>query len=292
MMLRHLIALLVITAAVISPKKAAAQTGSIMLTDEQSAYGASFLQQPAGQAGVILSNGCGSTSLTGRRAYLVRESVVYWGVRSDCIRVIVNHRSTVADEQIVPTYLGVQVVGFYVDPPRTSIVLRRAGAFVRNGKTLPPWDDQQFSPAELDGETWDNLSGGTSVEALDAKVGLWHGTPAGGRHDSWDDRYKFQTSHNYDARLNVKYKSLDNRLIRFTPYSSNGSPNDGPVGFDVHQRGARAVAIRVFSPVNADYDRSFVIVYETDPKAVAQLVNAQVVQAGFLFDLLNWPSRW
>jgi hypothetical protein len=275
----------IILAAIIatSPNTTRAQSSATNLFDEQTTYGNDFLKQPSTQAGVIIKNGCSGENLTGRRSYLVRSGAIYWGLNAECIRVIVNHRAT--DASPIPTYLGVQIVGFYDDVQSSSITLRRNGTFVRDGKVLPQYDDKTLLPEQLNQDTWDNLQSGT-LQSVDEKVGTWHGTPQGGIHNSWDERYRFRTGRGYDARLQLKYKALDNRLIRFTPYAADGSPKEGPVGFNVNRRGSSAVVVRIFSPSNADYDRNFALIYESDPAKVAKLVNNQIVEAGFGF------SRW
>jgi hypothetical protein len=282
--MRFLLGIFLTAIIVTSPSTTRAQFGAINLFNEQTTYGSDFLKQPPTQAGVIVNNGCSAQNLTGRRSYLVKSGAIYWGLNAECIRVIVNHRAT--DDSPAPTYLGVQIVGFYIDPQNTAITLRRKGTFVRDGKILPQYDDKTFLPDQLDQDTWDNLHSTGTLQSVDEKVGTWHGTPQGGIHNSWDDRFRFRTGRGYDAQLQLKYKALDNRLIRFTPYPANGSPQDGPVGFNVNRRGTSAVVVRIFSPSNADYDRSFALVYESDPAKVAKLVNNQIVEAGFGF------SRW
>ncbi|EHR04245.1 hypothetical protein [Bradyrhizobium sp. WSM471] len=285
--MRFLLRAFLIVAAVCVSDAVHAQYGAAFVFNEQSTYGSEFLRQPAAQSGLIVKSGCGTTSLTGRRSYLVKSGAIYWGLADECVRVIVNHRATDTDTA-VPTYLGVQVIGFYDDPQSSSIVLRRKGAFVRDGKILPPYDDKSLSSDELDHDTWDSLHTDGTLQNVDDKVGKWHGTPQGGIHDSWDDRRWFRTSRAYDPQLQVKYKTLDNRLIRFTPYPANGSPQDGPLSFNVNRRGARVVVVRVFSPSNADYENNFALVYESDPDRVAQLVNnIQVVQAGLLWRIFR-----
>jgi hypothetical protein len=279
---------IILAAAALGGGTASAQSGAINLFEEQSTYGNDFLNQPATQAGVVVKNGCGGAKLTGRRSYLVRNTAIYWGLSEECIRVIVNHRATDPSPTQTPTYLGVQVIGFYDNPQTTSIILRRNGTFVRDGKILPPYDDKIFAADELSHDTWDALHTTGTMQAVDEKTGTWHGTPQGGIHNSWDDRRWFRTGRAYDAQLQVTQKALDNRLIRFTPYQMTESPKDGPVGFNVNRRGARAVVVRVFSPSNADYDRSFAVIYESDPAKVARLVNTQIVQAGFGFWRLFW----
>jgi hypothetical protein len=274
-------AILVATAICGGPNAGHSQTGTINLYAETSTYGNDFLNQPATQIGVVAKNGCGAGKLTGRRSYLMRSYTIYWGLSEECVRIVVNHRAT--DPSPIPTYLGVQVIGLYDTPQSTSIILRRKGTFVRDGKTLPQYDDKALSSDELNQDAWDNLHTSGTLQAVDQRVGTWHGTPQGGIHSSWDDRRWFRTGRAYDAQFQLKNKALDNRLIRFTPYPPNESPQDGPVGFDLNRRGARAVVVRVFSPSNADYDRSFALVYESDPAKVSQIVNSQVVQAGFGF---------
>ena len=261
---------------------AQAQIGAVKLASEESTYGDHFLEQPAAQAGLIVRNGCvNSQSLAGRTSYLVRTGVIYWNVNTECVRLVVNHRATEAHPN--PTYLGVQVIGFYDDPPPSSVILRRTGTFVRDGKPLPDYDDRAFSSDQLDQDSWDALHTNGSLDAVDQKVGTWHGTPLGGNRSSWEDRYWFRRDRAYDAQIKLKNRTLDNRLIRFTPYPSDRRPKKGPVGFNINRRGARVVVVRIFSPSNADYDQSFALVYETDPKIVATLVNRQIVQSGFSF---------
>jgi hypothetical protein len=198
---------------------------------------------------------------------------------AECIRVVVNHRAS--EDTSKPTYLGVQVIGFYDERPSTSIILRRNGVFTRDGKALPAYDDRLFSTDQIDHDSWDSLHGNGTLAAVDDKVGTWHGTPQDGVRSSWDDRYWFRRGRAYDSQISLQNRALDNRLIRFTPYSPDGSPRGALVGFNVNRRGARAVVVRIFSPSNADYDRSFALIYESDPKIVASLVNRQVVQSGF-----------
>jgi hypothetical protein len=195
--------------------------------------------------------------------------------------VVVNHRATDSSPTPIPTYLGVQVIGFFDNSQSTSIILRRMGTFVRDGKVLSQYYDKGFASDELNQAAWDTLHSNDNLQAVDEKVGTWHGTPQGGIHNSWDDRRWFRSGRAYDAQLQLKFKALDNRLIRFTPYPIAGSPQTGPLGFNINRRGARVVVVRVFSPSNADYDRSFALVYESNPARVSQLVNSQIVQAGF-----------
>jgi len=197
------------------------------------------------------------------------------------VRVIINHRAI--DASPIPTYLGIQVIGFYDTPQTTSIILRRTGTFMRDGKALPQYDDKTFSSDVLGQDAWDELHTTGTLQSVDDIAGRWHGTPKDGIHNSWDDRYWFRTGRAYDAQLSMRNKTLDNRLIRFTPYPADGSPQDGPVGFNVNRRGAHAVVIRLFSPSNADYGQSFALVYESDPAKVATLVNSQIVLAGYGF---------
>jgi hypothetical protein len=261
---------------------AQAQVGAIKLSSEESTYGDHFFEQPAAQIGLVTRNACTiERSLAGRVSYLVKTGVIYWGLSAECIRVVVNHRAT--EDLSKPTYLGIQVIGFYDDRPPTSIILRRKGVFVRDGKVLPPYDDRLLSVDELDQDSWDSLHTSGTLAEVDEKVGTWHGTPQDGNHSSWDDRYWFRRGRAYDSQISLQNRTIDNRLIRFTPYSADGSPKEGPVGFNINRRGARAVVVRVFSPSNADYDRSFALIYESDPKIVASLVNRQVVESGFPF---------
>jgi hypothetical protein len=281
--MRFIFGIILVLVTACNPVPTHAQSGAINLFDEASTYGNDFLNQPATQAGVVVKNGCSAGKLTGRRSYIIKSYVIYWGLSEECVRVVVNHRATDPSPTPASTYLGVQVIGFYDVPQSTSIILRRKGTFVRDGKVLPPYDDKALSSDELDHDTWDTLNSSGTLQAVDEKVGTWHGTPQGGTHNSWDDRRWFRTGRTYDAQLQVKSKALDNRLIRFTPYPMTESPQDGPLGFNVNRRGARAVVVRVFSPSNADYDRSFALIYESDPAKVSQLVNRQIVQAGFGF---------
>lgn len=258
---------------------AEAQIGAISVGSEEASYGDKFLEQPAAQVGLIVKNGCiDNPGLAGRTSYLVRTGAIYWNVNAECIRLVINHRAAGPNPE--PTYLGVQVIGFYDDPPSESVVLRRIGTFVRDGKTLPSYDDRLFSNDQLDHDAWDTLHTIGTLEAVDQKVGMWHGTPLGGNRSSWEDRTWFRRGRGYDAQITLQHRKLDNRLIRFTPYSDR-RPKDGPLGFNINRRGARAVVVRVFSPSNADYDQSFALVYESDPKVVATLVNRQVVQRAF-----------
>jgi len=286
--MRFAAGMVLIAALACSPSTSNAQSSTINLFDEQSTYGNDFLTQPATQVGVVVKNGCSAKKLTGRRSYVVKSYAIYWGLSEECVRVIVNHRATDASPTQTPTYLGVQVIGFYDNPQPTSIVLRRSGTFVRDGKVLPQYDDKTLLSDQLDLDTWDALHTTGTLQDVDEKVGLWHGTPQDGIHNSWDDRRWFRTGRAYDAQMQLKYKSLDNRLIRFTPYPMDDSPKDGPVGFNVYRRGVRALVVRVFSPSNADYDRSFALIYESDPTKVARLVNSQIVQAGFGFGFGFW----
>jgi hypothetical protein len=261
---------------------AQAQSGAIKLGSEEATYGDHFFEQPATQVGLVVKNACTiGQSLAGRYAYLVKTGVIYWGLGAECIRIVVNHRAT--EETPKPTYLGVQVIGFYDDRPATSVILRRKGIFTRDGKVLPVYDDRLFSTDELDHDSWDSLHANGTLAAVDEKVGMWHGTPQDGNRSSWDDRSWFRRGRAYDSQILLQNRALDNRLIRFTPYPQGLSPKEGPVGFNINRRGARAVVVRIFSPSNADYDRSFALIYESDPKIVASIVNRQVVQSGFLF---------
>jgi hypothetical protein len=259
---------------------ARAQSGAVKLTSEESTYAEHFLEQPSAQVGLIVRNGCsGSQGLSGRTSYLVRTGVIYWSVNAECVRLVINHRATEAHPN--PTYLGVQVIGFYDDPPSASIILRRSGTFVRDAKQLQDYDDRIFSSDQLNHDSWDSLHTNGTLDAVDQKVGTWHGTPLGGNRSSWEDRSWFRRGRSYDAQITLQNRTLDNRLIRFTPYAADGWPKEGPLGFNINRRGARVVVVRVFSPSNADYDRSFALVYESDPKIVATVVNRQVVQSGF-----------
>jgi hypothetical protein len=274
----------VILAALVSVvvHPAQAQSGAIKIWSEEATYGNHFFEQPATQIGVVVKNGCTiQQNLAGRYAYLVKTGVIYWGLGAECIRVVVNHRAT--DDEQRPTYLGVQVIGFYDDRPAISVILRRKGVFTRDGKALPDYDDRMFPADELDHDSWDSLHTNGTLTAVDEKIGMWHGTPQDGDRSSWEDRSWFRRGRAYDSQMSLQNRTLDNRLIRFTPYNQDGSPKDGPVGFNINRRGARAVVVRIFSPSNADYDRSFALIYESDPKIVASLVNRQVVQSGFLF---------
>lgn len=275
-----LAALVLVMGATCAGTVSRAQDGATKLQDEAYAFGFGFLGQPAGRVGVIIDEACDETDLTGRRAYLVQDAQIYWGLKPNCVRVIVNHRST--SEKVDYSYLGVQVVGFFSDPPPTSILLRRSGPFLRDQKALPDWDDKNLSSDELGHDMWDSLNGSGQLSELDTKLsGKWYGIPKDGHSDAWDDRYKFRSKSVSTTMLTLTHKTLDNRLIRFSPYPAKGKPSDGPIGFYLGRRGARAVAVRVFSPVSGDFDHNFVLVFETNPTVVGQLVKRQVVQSGF-----------
>lgn len=275
------LAISIVLASICIVNAARGQSGATYIFEEQTTDGRGFLQQPATQAGLVVRNGCSTGSVARGRTYLVKSGNIYWGLSMECVRVIINHRAT--DASSIPTYLGVQVIGFYDTPQNTSITLRRTGTFVRDGKALPQYDDKTLSSDILSQDTWDELHSTGTLQSVDNITGPWHGTPKDGIHNSWDDRYWFRTGRAYDAQLSIKYKTLDNRLIRFTPYPADGSPQDGPVGFNINRRGAHAVVVRLFSPSNADYGQSFALVYESDPAKVATLVNSQIVLAGYGF---------
>jgi hypothetical protein len=275
--MRLMISIIFASACVLNA--AHAQSGAVYVFEEQSTDGKGFLQQPATQAGLVVKNACTSGSVVRGRTYLVKSSRIYWGLNTECVRVIINHRAI--DASAIPSYLGVQVIGFYDKPQTNSITLRRTGTFARDGKDLPQYADKTFSSDVLGQDAWDELHSTGTLQSADEVTGRWHGTPKDGISNSWDDRYWFRTGRAYDAQLSMKYKALDNRLIRFTPYPADGSPQDGPVGFNINRRGAHAVVVRLFSPSNADYGQSFALVYESDPAKVATLVNGQIALAGY-----------
>ena len=163
--MRFIFGIILIVAVAGSPGKSNAQTGTINVFAEESTYGNDFLNQPATQTGLVVKNGCGGGKLTGRRSYLVKSYGIYWGLSEECVRVVVNHRATDPSPTQTPTYLGVQVIGFYDSPQSTSIVLRRNGTFVRNGKNLPQYDDKAFA-SDIDHECGDTDSTGITLPTL------------------------------------------------------------------------------------------------------------------------------
>src|SRR5262245_35797022 len=122
-----LVRLVVVNVWALTCAGATAQMVATHIQDEQSTYGGkNFLSQPAGSVGLV-PNGCrASAHLTGTRAYLVKSTTIYWGVTSDCVRVVVNHLRVV-EGPALPTYLGVQIVGLYDHAQDLSVVLRRKG---------------------------------------------------------------------------------------------------------------------------------------------------------------------
>ena len=168
---------------------------------------ARFRKQPAAQVGLVVRNGCTiDRNLAGRVSYLVKTGVIYWGLDAECIRVVVNHRAS--EDTSKPTYLGVQVIGFYDERPSTSIILRRNGVFTRDGKALPAYDDRLFSTDQIDHDSWDSLHGNGTLAAVDDKVGTWHGTPQDGVRSSWDDRYWFRRGRAYDSQISLQNRAL------------------------------------------------------------------------------------
>jgi hypothetical protein len=270
---------------IFSTQSVLAQTSAVYYSSEDSTYAESFYEQRAGTVG-ILSGVCGTrNSLTGRRPYLVKNGQIYWGLKADCVRVIVNHQSTAAGDPS-PTYLGVQIIGYYDTPQATAVILRRVGKFKRAGSTLPEFPDQELPPERLSQEqfnTWHQAPDGPAADKaladFDDRVRIaWHGTPENGSQDSWNQRFWFSKNTAYDARIAPRYKVLENRLIRFTPYPTNGRPKDGPLNFDVNRKGAAVAVIRVFSPSNSDLDGNFALVYTTNAEMVAKIVNVQVAR--------------
>ena len=139
--MRLMISIIFASACVLNA--AHAQSGAVYVFEEQSTDGKGFLQQPATQAGLVVKNACTSGSVVRGRTYLVKSSIIYWGLNTECVRVIINHRAI--DASAIPSYLGVQVIGFYDKPQTNSITLRRTGTFARDGKDLPQYADKTFS---------------------------------------------------------------------------------------------------------------------------------------------------
>lgn len=253
-------------------------------SDEESTFGANgFLQQPSGTIGVTK---CGTPALlTATRTYLLKDYNAYWGFVSECLRVVINHRSnrSPSDPPEIPSYLGVQIIAFYDQTPDNAVVLKRVGNFSPNG--APPYAsfaDRSFVSQELSQQEFNDYHNTAQGEAADkalkefhGRVGVWHGIPQGGIHNSWDERYRFRDTRTYDTRLAPQFKTLENRLVKFTPYLTQGAPNDGPLTFNFNRRGAKAVAVKVFSPANADIEHSFLILYTNDQRTVSQVLNSE-----------------
>lgn len=270
-----------------NPTLHAQETMAMHYASASSEFGRRFLDLPAGAIGLVSTNGCAAEpSLAGSRVYLM-ENPIYWGVTDTCIRIVLNHRGPAAMN--LPSYVGVQIVGFYADEQDSTVVLKREGTFIRSGRILRLMEDQLLTKGEMRIEDFDRIHGAPyagpedSARALsnfDARSGVeWHGTPEGGSHDSWDERQRFVSPK--FQQINLKERVLENRLYRFIPYGVDSRPSTGPFKFDVRRKGALAIAIKVFSPVSSDYGGQFAIIFSRNRDQVAKLLNTQLAGRGF-----------
>jgi hypothetical protein len=299
--MRHAYKLLL--AATLFSEGAHAQTQAIEIAREAQSWGTDFLSQPPGTVGLIARNGCEKSTLEplepvqlrGKRIYLVKNGAVYFGLTADCLLIIVNHRTVDESVESSPSYLGIQVIGFYENNQDRSMIMRRKGAFTRDGVSLTPLPGKPVYSEQLSIDRFNELhkspNGAVADKALselDEKIGTrWHGVPADGTDNSWSDRHWFHENEVYDNQIQLKYKVLDNRLIRFKPYSLSKGPKEGPLPFTFGKNGARASVVRVFSPSNPDIDRSFTIIHETDPRRAQEIANIRILASWFNF----WPFR-
>lgn len=278
------LAIFTVLAALLSPGSTLAQEEGALsgrvtnLTNHRGRY---FLQTSPGTVGITLSKSC-RPDIDGLRVYLPRDGGVYWGAGDVCVRIVVNHKSVDIDKP-PPSYLLFQIVGYYDVQPETNLVLQRTGAFTRGSQLLPPREDRSFHSKRFSLFDFDSTHVSPTgkptptVEHSDELLGFrWHGAPADGKHNSWDERWRFTSETQADATLNLKLKALDNRLHRFTAYS--GEPSDGPVGTNVKFKAARAMSIKVFSPYSSEYSSSFTIISSDRIADIRRITTLQMAE--------------
>jgi len=281
---RYLIPLVAVLAVKLVCAPAVAQDLPPQLREIEYKYQQGFLETLPGTIGVPAPNGCTARpQLTGRYIYLVKNQLIYWGTEDDCVRVVINHQAN--NPYRGASYLGVQVIGFYERPRSETLVLRRDGIFVRNNTESIVFNDKTYYPDQITQEEFDRFhsarDGADADRALaefegKTKTGvMWHATPKGGTHNSWDDRRRFRMSNSYEGQLNLRHRVLENRLIAFTPYQVGADgrrSEDAPRFVDIHRSGAKAIAVRIFSPYSYDYGGEFALIFSTKKTVVANLM--------------------
>jgi hypothetical protein len=286
---------IILSILLLATTEAPAQDSSVMpLTSEEHVSGPLFLSktQP-GTIGVVSPQGCtAGSSLSGKNVHLIHEQM-YWHFPDQCVRIVLNHRGLAASN--MPTFVGVRVVGFFKEAQENTVVLRRAGRFTRSdGTKLPEMRDKEITGNQMTLNRFDEIHEPTAFDSQQylksfiAESGVeWHGIPEGGSDNTWDYRGRFRSSTTFDTQLNLRYKVLDNRLMKIVPFPVNGKPPEGgPFPIDIRRSGtADAIVVRVFSPAGADFGGQFALIYSTDKNYVSSLVTSRIA-GGCLIPIL------
>ena len=90
---------------------------------------------------------------------------------------------------------------------------------------------------------------------------------------TWLNRDQLQISKAFHPQVRLTARSLNTRLIRFTPGDKSGPLTIG----QINRNGASVMVVKVFSPYSAEIGGTFGLVFETDPSRLEDLIaNAKV----------------
>lgn len=146
-----------------------------------------------------------------------------------------------------PTFLAVQIIAEYSQPPSAKVYMYRNG---RENREVWVRDDDP----EFDGlNSWKRVSNRSiedffklqtdpaTSEEFDTTLGKWHAQPGAKEDSSWKYRSNWIVS-NLPNNSNVL---LENYLYRFTPTREADS---GPVPFYTNVRNVQRMRLRTFAP--------------------------------------------